>query len=278
MYIQSSSLRITGRPTRPSISIEAPILARFTIDRDIQAVGTVTFGGRHDEKSASGWTVGFVQAEWSDNSWAVYRGTRQEHGSTFVQRSRPPARPFQACADSTGPNQPFYASPADGKGQPSSGGPGIPYVAPVPTGKPLPLSVDAFHSDQPKNVFLWEHYNDTTKNFNHLREAQLEFMFCTVLVAKDPQGNLNMLRGFYWNVAWQADFGAFPENTQHAKAIPRGTYFHVGHVFAGPPTDPRFLHVLSRPQAMSCNDLLHNSSLNPNVQEVAGWPLFDVRR
>ena len=263
---------------RPSISIEAPRWARFTLDRDIQAVGTVKFGGNQGEQSAAGWTVGFVQAEWSDNSWAVYRGTKQDGGSTFVQRSRPPARPFQACADTSGPNQPFYATAGDGNGQPSGGGPGIPYVASLPAGKQLPLSVTAFHSDQPRNIFLWEHWNSATKHYNHLREVQLEFMFCTVLAALDPHGKLHMLRGFYWNVAWQADFGAQPENTPQAKATPRGTYFNLGHIFAGPPTDPRFLHVLTRPQAMSCNDLLHNSALNPNMQEVAGWPEFDVRR
>ncbi len=46
--------------------------------------------------------------------------------------------------------------------------------------------------------------NGATGQVNRPREAQREMSFCTVLVARDPQGKMHMLRGFYWNVACQA--------------------------------------------------------------------------
>lgn len=245
----------------------------------MEAVGTVTFAGRRGETSAAGWTVGFLQAEWVDTSWGLYRGARHDDGSVFVQRSRPPARPCQACIDTTGPDQPFYGNPATDKPRrPVGGGNVAPFVAPVPVGAALPLKVSALHSDSPFTAFDWQWTNRATGQPNLLKEAQWEMNFCTVLVARDPQGTMHMLRGFYWNVACQAAFPAHPGLTIKGRSLPRGTHATVGRIFAGPPTDPRFLSVLTRPQRMTCNDMLLSAIVTPNVQEVAGWPDFDVRR
>ena len=113
---------------------------------------------------------------------------------------------------------------------------------------------------------------------NLLREAQREMSFCTVLVVRDPQGKMHMLRGFYWNVACQAAFPAHPDNALQWPTLAQCTHATVGHVFTGPPTDPRFLSLLNRPQSMTCNDLIRSAVATPNVREVAGWPDFDVRR
>ena len=281
MFIQSSSIRITRRPHTPAVGIIPPLRVYLETDGVLEAVGTVTFTGRHGEKAPAGWMVGFLQAQWIDTSWGLYRGARREDGSVFVQRSRPPARPCQACIDTTGPHQPFYGNSdpsVDKPRKPIGGGAAAPFVAPVPTDSALPLSVSALHSDHPFTSFEWGLLNGATGQVNQLREAQWEMSFCTVLVARDPQGKIHMLRGFYWNVACQAKMPDHPHATLHGKPMAMGTHAIVGSVFAGPPTDSRFSSVLTRPQSMTCNDMLRSAAANPNKKEVAGWPDFDVRR
>ena len=279
MFIQSSSIRFTSRPHRAEAVAIAPIRAFFNLDGALEAVGTVTFAGRRGETMPAGWTVGFAQAEWADTSWFLYRGARHADGSVFVQRSRPPARPQQACRDSSHPNDPFYGDPAHNQPhKPIGGGPALRYVETVPAAAALPVAVNVRHYDEPQDLCSWVWNNATTGKPNTLREAQLEFMFCTVLVARDPQGKMHMLRGFYWNVAWQAAFPAQADGTVHGQPVPGGSHAHVGQVFVGAPTDPRFLPVLTQPQSMTCNQLTWSSSATPNVKEAAGWPDFDVRR
>lgn len=281
MFIQSSSIRITRRPHRPAVGLIPPLRVFLESDGNMEAVGSVTFAGRHGEKSPAGWTVGFLQAQWIDTSWGLYRGNRREDGSVFVQRSRPPARPCQSCIDTTGPHQIFYGNSnpkIDKPRKPVGGGKVTPFVSPVPAGAALPLEISALHSDHPFTSFEWDRVNGVTGQVNQLREAQWEMNFCTVLVARDPQGKMHMLRGFYWNVACQATIPDHPQITLHGPALAQGTHAIVGHVFAGPPTDPRFLSALTRPQTMTCNDMLRSAAATPNVREAKGWPDFDVRR
>ena len=70
--------------------------ATFSLANPIEAIGSVTFHGSAGD-SAAGWTIGFVQAQWVETNWGVYRGAAPSDGSVFVQRARPPSRPHQAC-------------------------------------------------------------------------------------------------------------------------------------------------------------------------------------
>src|SRR4051794_28936433 len=47
------------------------------------------------------WNIGWIQAQWIETTWAEYRGQFDSHGSIFIQRARPPARPAQSCRDTS---------------------------------------------------------------------------------------------------------------------------------------------------------------------------------
>lgn len=160
MFIQSSSIRITSWPHMPRVALIAPIRVFLSCHGVLEAAGTVTFAGRHGEKSAAGWTIGFLQAQWLDTNWGLYRDASHDNGSVFLQRSRPPARPCQAYIDTTGPHQMFYGNSKYGSSlavdkprKPTGGGKVTPLVATVPAGAALPLEVSALHSDRPVTFF-----------------------------------------------------------------------------------------------------------------------------
>jgi hypothetical protein len=124
--------------------------------------------------------------------------------------------------------------------------------------------------------------NSLTGKNNWLREAQLEFHFCTVLVVRDPALNFTQLKHFYWNTLWQYRFhaSAFPmvAATTRIEPIAAGIGAHVSHVFEGVATDRRFAGVLTSPQTSSCNDFAAAESASPNIRVSRIWDNFDVRR
>lgn len=111
--IAASDIRITKRPAlAPAGPNQAGNGVSFSLAQEIEAVGSVTFAGRAGD-SGAGWSVGFLQAEWVETNWGVYRGDTVADGSVFVQRARPPARPKQACLDADSPTDLFYGLPSD---------------------------------------------------------------------------------------------------------------------------------------------------------------------
>ena len=86
----NSRLRITSQPRLAKLasSISGAGIG-FRLDRHLEAVGTVAFN--HARGSTAGWQIGFIQAQWIETNWAVYRGMTQAAGSVFVQRG-PTAR------------------------------------------------------------------------------------------------------------------------------------------------------------------------------------------
>src|SRR5215470_3175659 len=162
--------------------------ARFKSTK-ITATGSATFTG---SQPADGWALGFIQVEWVDTNWLYYRGKQNNHGSIFFQRSRPPTRPSKACRDVKKETDIYY----EFGGSPPT----------VIAGDAFPKTLTVHHFDKPGDSAKAVVKNSLTGEDNFLREAQLGFLFCTVLSARDPAGNFHHLKSFYWNVRWQARF------------------------------------------------------------------------
>ena len=257
-------------------SWSAPRARRFSLANPIEAIGSVTFHGSAGD-SAAGWTIGFVQTQWVETNWGIYRGAAPSDGSVFVQRARPPSRPHQACFDSSG-GPLFYGALTDPLSAPIGGGAALPFVRALPPHATFPLTIDVIHRDYPGDSYLLSRTNSHTHRPNRLQEVQLEFSFCVALIVRSPGNGLRLLKALYWNVNWQDRFHqAGP--THATVATPRlgGNMCNVGGIIEGRPTDPRFISVLTKPQATTCNAVAGHAAAHPNLKEVTGWPEFDVR-
>jgi len=273
----SAKIVVTQRPTvyRP-VALGTKML--FEGDK-LAATGEVTLNGATGD-DASGWTVGFIQAQWTETNWCYYRGQHNSDGSIFIQRGRPPARPVQACRDCdrrTPVSDIFYntfpAHSGIAKGSPA--------------GSAFPQRLMVHHADQPAEWCNLIEQNSRTGKPNYLAEAQLEFFFCTVLSVRDPRGVFHHLASFYWNQRWRAAFKPLIFSiapTFQIMPIAAGTGASVGSIIQGAPTDPRFTGVLTSPQSQSCNDVFDAASAavaaasSFNRHESPVWAPFDVRR
>jgi hypothetical protein len=246
----------------------------------MEAVGTVTFAGVAGD-SGAGWAVGFLQAQWIETNWAIYRGQHQTDGSIFVQRARPPARSQQACFDCIGPTvRTLYGTAASPPTiVPATGGPPLPLVASLPASPAFPLTVSVIHRDFPQEFYPFTRTNHTTGQTNGLYEVQLEFAFCFSLVVKDAGGRFQFLHHLYWNLNWQYRFApAVPPATPVATPVASSNTANIGNVIPGQPTDRRFLPVLTTPQTTNCNAIALAALNNPNIRESSRWENFDVKR
>lgn len=239
----------------------------------IEATGSVTLIG---SQPAAGWSLGFIQVEWLDTNWLYYRGQQNNHGSIFFQRSRPPTRPTKVCRDVKKETDLYY----EFGGAPPT----------VTAGDSFPKTLTVHHFDKPGDSAKAVVRNSLTGQDNFLREAQLGFLFCTVLSARDPAGNFHHLKSFYWNVRWQARF------LPHDFAAPLGQWFVTpiaegqssarSHVIEGEPTDKRFKDVLLDLSIRGCDAIiplyapLPDGVLpvgHPCRRESRIWENFDVR-
>ena len=243
--------------------------ARFECS-EIKATGSVTLTG---SQPAAGWALGFIQVEWVDTNWLYYRGRQNNHGSIFFQRARPPVRPIKACRDVDPETDIYYDTPA------------TVILADI---FPKTLAVD--HSDKPTTTTPAIVTNSLTGEDNFIREAQLEFLFCTVLSARDPAGNFHHLKSFYWNVRWQARFlphdFATPLDAWFVTPIAEGQGGARSHVIEGEPTDKRFKDVLTDLSVRGCDAIIPLYRPEPdhvlpvghlNRKESNVWQNFDVR-
>ena len=241
---------------------------------DIRATGRVTLTG---SQPAAGWALGFIQVEWVDTNWLYYRGRQNNHGSIFFQRSRPPARLVKACRDVKAAGDVYY----------EFGGP----PPTVTAADAFPKLLTVSHFDQPGDSAAAVVKNSLTGEDNFIREAQLEFLFCAVLSARDPDGKFHHLKSFYWNTRWQATF------LPHDFANPLGAWFVSpvsggqgsarSHVIDGEPSDTRFKGVLTDLAVPGCNAIipLYNPPPtgvlpvgSPARRESRIWDSFDVRK
>jgi hypothetical protein len=222
----------------------------------IEAKGSVTLTG---SQPGEGWELGFIQVEWVDSNWLYYRGRQNNHGSIFFQRSRPPTRPIKACRDVDPEADIFYDTPDT-----------------VSAADVFPKTLTIDHSDQPSDSAKAVVTNSLTGQDNFIREAQLEYLFCTVLSARDPDGNFHHLKSFYWNVRWQArflphDFAA-PLGPWFVTPIPSGQGSARSHFIEGEPTDKRFKDILIDPSVRGCNAIIPLYSPPPDGVLPVGHP------
>jgi hypothetical protein len=239
----------------------------------IEATGSVTLVGG---QPAAGWALGFIQIEWLDTNWLYYRGRQNNHGSIFFQRSRPPSRPSKVCRDVKAETDVYYEF---------GGSPPTVTAADV-----FPKTLTVHHFDKPGDEAKAVVKNSLTGEDNFLREAQLGFLFCTVLSARDPDGNFHHLKSFYWNVRWEArflphDFSA-PLGKWFVTPIPAGTTSARSHVIEGEPTDKRFKDVLMDLSVRGCDAIIPLYQPPPDKVLPVGhpcrresriWDNFDVR-
>lgn len=262
----------SARPSRPLIQGGA---VNFTLTKGMHCEGQVKFAGAAGDDRA-GWQVGWTQAQWIETNWAYYRGEHNHDGSIFLQRGRPPARPRQACRDTSGAVTTIFTDPTDPK-----------EFQTLPAVGPFPLLVNVQSNDPPGESYAAAQTNNATGKQNFINEIQLEFHFCTVLSVRDPGLNFHHLAHFYWNVHWQYSFHprAFPPTDANwrIEAVAHGNSAAVSHAILGPTADPRFAGVLTSAQTKSCVDLATASAravANPgaNRREFKVWQSVDVRR
>ncbi len=263
---------VSAQSARPTISGG---FVNFAPGRAMHCEGEVRFSGAAGD-SRAGWQVGWIQAQWIETNWAYYRGQANPDGSIFLQRGRPPARPRQACRDTSGAVSTIFTDPTDPR-----------EFQTLPTTGNFPLLIKVQSNDPPGESYAAVQTNSLTGRPNFIQEVQLEFHFCTVLSVRDPAGGFHHLAHFYWNVHWQYRFQPtrFPPGDANWRidAVARGNTAAVSHAIAGPTADPRFAGVLTTAQTKSCVDLAGDSqrvasARGPNRREFSVWQSVDVRR
>ncbi len=259
------SINITKAP-----SAQTPVVSGTNMVfncTSITAVGSAEIT-RLETATPAGWKFGWMQAEWCETNWAHYRGQSDAHGSSFLQRGRAPARTSRACRDSITPGAAIYNTVTAG------------HSVNLTATTPIPSVLTAQHYDKPAEFFPLTRVNSMTTKPNFLREAQLEFMFCAVLVLISPSGVVHQLSHFYWNVRWQARF--LPSSFTNLAAAwtinvnPGGQGAAASRVFGGTSHDHRFSHIMVSGAAPNCNVVAGSASSNPNIREARSWQNFNV--
>ncbi|MEO7362515.1 MAG: hypothetical protein ABI120_19450 [Gemmatimonadaceae bacterium] len=253
---------------RPGVS--APVVGATSVSFNastISCAGSVKMNGAAGDPTA-GWLVGWIQAQWIETNWGFYRGQFDADGSVFHQRARPPARPAQGCRDTVGPVGDIFYSTLSTLRMPVTG--------------PFPQTVPVVFRDTPSESYPISVTNTLTGKPNFLREVQLEFHFCTILVVRDPANTFHQLKHLYWNMRWQYRFTAtaFPPTGASLTpiAVAGGVGANVSAVFSGAATDKRFASVLTSAQTNSCNQVAGAATTSPNVRESRKWETFDLNR
>jgi hypothetical protein len=266
----SPALNVTFRPTVGAPAVSGSDMT-FNCTQGFAANGLCRLAGAPGDNPA-GWTLGLIQMEWIETNWGHYRGQSDAHGSCFLQRARPPARPAQGCRDTLTVGGVFVDN-----------NPGRDRTVAI-AGAPFPVNMTAAFSDAPTETYPLTRTNSLTGQTNFLREVQLEFHFCTVLSLRDPAGNFRHLKHVLWNVHWQAQF--HPTNFADITAPwtitltggALGNTGNVSHVADGGPGDRRFAPIITAAGAPNCNAVAGAAAGAPNTRESRTWENFDVTR
>jgi hypothetical protein len=271
----SAKITVTTRPNVQTPTINAASSISNWSSDPIRCTGEVSITGSAGD-SPVGWTLGFIQAQWIETNWMYYRGRANNHGSLFLQRARPPARPAQACRDSVGPAAGIWYNTADNRT--------------ITANAPFPIKLTARFYDRPSETSNLQENNTLTGQPNYLREGQLEFHFCTVLALREPGGTgaFHQLLHLYWNLHWQARFQ--PSNFANLAApwtvtkVAAGSAANMGRVINGRTNDRRFNAMITGPATQNCNQIFQAaiaavaSPTSPNRHQSRVWANFDVRR
>jgi len=223
----------------------------------ISATGIVNLTGAAGD-NASGWELGFLQAQWIETNWGHYKadwtnGAAMKGGSLLLQRGKPPARPKQSCRD-IGDGAPaaniWYARTLNQTGRAGA----------------FPQTLTAVFRDTPGELYPALVWNSITKQDNFVRDVQLEFLFCTALALREPGGRFHILKHFFWNVLWQATFQ--PVDFTNARYGPwrtpivlnSATQANRSKVFDGGPDKEPWRGILtSTTETETCNDVFRKA-------------------
>lgn len=278
--IVSSTLKIIAQPRLAPTDVTAFNRCHLHLIGSLVAIGTVTFDGDPHE-NLEDWSVGFLQASYINENWAEYRGHSESDGSSFYEFGRPPALLSAACFDSNISQSPYY-HPLDKKlGQHFHGaysalyaGAGEEYNA-----RSLKYAVHKFpytqrlvHFDVPSTIFPLIRVNSLTGETNHLVEVRDESDYVTVLAVRGPNSRLEMLRGFYWRIAWHNTFTSDSDGNFTVVPPPFSGPVILDS-FVGAPGDQRFRDALTRPQPINCN-LMAKIARSTRAQEHRDWAPF----
>jgi len=268
------TIKITTKPkvSRPLVNSAGNIGKAKFDSSEIEATADVYLNGSATD-SINSYELGFAQVQSIETNWGYYRGQSNADGSLLVQRGKPPARANQTCRDVVdgNPVSAVWYNSAD-NGTSSSFA--------------YPLMADFY--DKPADTFPLVETNSLTGKKNFLREVQLEFHFCTVLLLKEPSGGFKQLAHFYWNTLWQsqflpADFSS-PNSTHWTVTQVRGgNSANTSKIFMGGTSDPRFKNLVTGAAATSCNAAFRAATANAATvgkgkRESKVWDNFDVRR
>ncbi len=270
--VKEKSAKMSIRDPRPKVL--NPVVngdnMTFRCSSPLRLTGECQIKGESDDDPA-GVTLGMIQLQWVETSWAIYRGQNNTDGSCFLQRARPPARPVQGCRDTRSSDEIFF------------NGPGSNFSV-AAANQPFPVMMTTNFEDSPSSSFPLKRVNSQTGNINYLSEAQLEFHFCTVLSLQIPNIETYLhLKHLLWNLRWQARFK--PTNFSNLRAQwditpvngAGGNGAKVSDVFDGGPTDKKFTSILVASHIKNCLALAQDAANAPNSRESRIWEDFDVR-
>ena len=249
-------LDIDPAVTAATMKVQLPFLGTFNVpysysftSSDLHANASMRLRGRPGENVA-GWTLGFVQLKYIGTNQSRYRGDTDRDGSILVTGSnqilcRDTDTPFDLHLPFLDP-QPldvWYDSLLSPGGTTGPNG-----TNKLATGTVIPasgfLDVRAHLYDAPwRRWSAWEtNTHATGQPINFLQHVEIELLFCTILVAQEPNGTFHMLKHFFWNVLWEWLFTV----DSNGMVVPErslkdhGKGHNIDRVLEGKPMHPRF--------------------------------------
>jgi hypothetical protein len=204
------------------------------------ATGTAKLRG-DSVGEVAGYTLGWIQCQLMETNWAIYRGNKDDDGSTLLDFGWKP--PMAVCRDTHEEKAVLYDEAYD------SGGANR-FVAPKGLKE---VNMTCEFRDFPRDDFQLQVTNSLTNKPNFLDEAMIEIYFCTVLTLQSPGGEFQHLKHIFWNVRWHYRF-----TPKDAKGVPGvlpvkgedpGKYCLVQD---GAPTDARILDKLTDGKTTNC--------------------------
>ncbi|HET6420848.1 MAG TPA: hypothetical protein VFG19_11860 [Geobacteraceae bacterium] len=242
----------------------------FRCTSPLSLTGECQIKGERDD-DPDGVTLGMIQLQWVETSWAIYRGQNNTDGSCFLQRARPPARPVQGCRDTRLADEIFFNGPNCTSSVAAAN-------------QPFPVKMTAVFEDSPSSYYPLMRVNSQTGKENYLWEVQLEFHFCTVLSLQFPNvESYKHLKHLLWSLHWQARFK--PTNFSNLRAQwdikpasdAGANDARVSDVYDGGPTEKKFTNILVASHIKNCLALAQDAAKAPNSRESRIWEDFDVR-
>ena len=230
----------------------------------IKLSGSASLTGDPTDK-LEGFTLGWINIEWEETNYGIYRGLSASHGSFLLKRDTAPARIAAQCRDTFNPQSILVDQSARGLDH-QTVLPGT--VVPAKSASPFLLPLRCEFKDAPGDTYVLQAKNDVTKQMNYLYEVEINMRFCTVLTLQWPDKHFEHLKHVFWKMHWHYFFkppakAGDPWVKQADVAVQQSS--RVGDVQYGPPTDRWVKMVLDAANAPNCIQLAGSQSQNPVV-------------